>query len=425
MYQNGLFKGRTRVRYGYSCYGKTRGNGTVWHYGSDEEGLDSDRILMPAYYDSNGNKKSISGTVVTARIVTDHSNLTWEWGYYVCVKLDANQTPDPVNYLYFCHCKKLLVKVGDRVKTGDVIAIMGNTGNAALANPPFAHCHFEVRATATSKGLDPSHYTGHANTPGTYGSNVENTVLENQNGDAKAKGIDVSSYQGTIDWKKVKESGIEFAILRVGSWRNAGPYVDSSFETNYKNAKENGIKLGAYFYTYAENEDEQNQELDVFLPALSRKTFEYPVFVDAEDSCLKKLNRYTLSSLIKREMDILDQKGYVPGWYSYTNFINSYIDRSVLKDYPLWIADYRGYVGYTGDYAMWQYASNGSVPGINGAVDMNYAYKGYSKEEESSVPEKLQTITIGPVTQGDADKILALCKALGLTDKGLYVSKWA
>lgn len=179
MEQTGLFMGRTRVRYGYSCYGKTRGNGTTWHYGIDEEGLDSNQILMPPYYNSDGTKKSISGTVVTARIVTDHSNLTWEWGYYICIKLDANQTPDPVNYLYFCHCKQLLVKVGDHVKTGDVLAIMGNTGNAAFADPPFAHCHFEVRATATGAGLDPTAYTGHANSPGTYGSNEEENKTQN------------------------------------------------------------------------------------------------------------------------------------------------------------------------------------------------------------------------------------------------------
>ena len=421
MEQTGIFAGRTRVRYGYSCYGKTRGNGTIWHYGIDEEGLDSSVILMPPYYNADGTKKSISGTVVTARIVTDHSNLTWEWGYYVCVKLDANQTPDAVNYLYFCHCKQLLVKVGDKVKTGDRLAIMGNTGNAALADPPFEHCHFEVRATATGAGLDPTAYTGHANQAGTYGSS---TASDNQK-DIKAKGIDVSKYQGTIDWKRVKDSGIDFAILRVGSWNNDGPYVDPTFEENYKNATAEGIKVGAYFYTYAENEDEQNQELELFLSALSGKTFEYPVFVDVEAKCLTKLDKTTVSNLIKREMDILDQKGYTPGWYSYTNFINSYIDRTILKDYPLWVADYRGYVGYTGDYVMWQYASDGTVPGISEDVDMNYDYHGYGEKEPEPVPEKLQTITISMVTQDEANQICALCKQLGLTDRGLYTSKWA
>lgn len=420
MEQTGIFAGRTRVRYGYSCYGKTRGGGTIWHYGSDEEGLDSNVILMPPYYNSDGTKKSISGTVVTARIVTDHSNLTWEWGYYICVKLDANQTPDTVNYLYFCHCKQLLVKVGDKVKTGDRLAVMGNSGNAALADPPFEHCHFEVRATATSSGLDPTAYTGHANQAGTYGSS---TAPDNQN-EVKAKGIDASKYQGTIDWRQVKDSGIDFAILRVGSWNDDRPYVDPTFEENYKNAMAEGIKVGAYFYTYAENEDEQNRELELFLNALSGKAFEYPVFVDVEAKCLTALDKTTVSNLIKREMDILDQKGYIPGWYSYTNYINSYIDRTILKDYPLWIADYRGYVGYTGEYVMWQYASDGTVPGISEDVDMDYDYHGYGEKEPEPVPEKLQTITISMVTQNEADQICALCKKLGLTDKGLYTSKW-
>lgn len=161
-----IFQGRTRVRYGYSRWGWTRGGGKTFHGGSDEEGLDSSAILMPGY-----NGKAISGKVVTARKVDKSTgNPTWEWGWYVCVQLDADQTPDAVNFLYFCHNEKNLVQVGQRVKTGDALALMGNSGNAALANPPFAHCHFEVRATATGRGLDPSAYTGHPNAVGTYGA---------------------------------------------------------------------------------------------------------------------------------------------------------------------------------------------------------------------------------------------------------------
>ena len=160
-----LFKGRNRVRYNYSRWGYTRGGGKIWHGGIDIEGIDDDNIMFPYY-----NCKSITGTVITARIVKNKNNKTWEWGYYVCVKLDNNQTPDLVNYLYFCHCSKLLVRAGDRVKSGDVIAIMGNTGNAALANPPFAHCHFEVRASSIGRGIDPTAYAGFANKVGTYGT---------------------------------------------------------------------------------------------------------------------------------------------------------------------------------------------------------------------------------------------------------------
>ena len=160
-----LFKGRNRVRYNYSRWGYTRGGGKIWHGGIDIEGIDDDNIMFPYY-----KGKSITGTVITARIVKNKNNKTWEWGYYVCVKLDNNQTPDLVNYLYFCHCSKLLVRAGDRVKSGDVIAVMGNTGNAALANPPFAHCHFEVRASSIGRGIDPTAYIGFANKVGTYGT---------------------------------------------------------------------------------------------------------------------------------------------------------------------------------------------------------------------------------------------------------------
>ncbi len=170
MSQTGIFNGRVLVPYSYGCYGYTRGGGSTWHGGIDLVGADDPTIRMPYFYYANGDPKEISGTVVTARIVTDHSNLTWEWGWYVCVKLDANQTPDAVNYLYFCHCDCLMVKVGQKVKSGDALAIMGNSGNAVYNNPPYKHCHLEVRATSTGRGLDPTAYAGVPNAVGTYGS---------------------------------------------------------------------------------------------------------------------------------------------------------------------------------------------------------------------------------------------------------------
>lgn len=169
MTQTGIFKGRVLVPYAYGCYGYTREGGKTWHGGIDLVGADDPTIRMP-FYTVNGVQKSISGTVVTARIVTNHSNLTWEWGYYVCVRLDNAQTPDAVNYLYFCHCERLLVKVGQRVKSGDALAIMGNSGNAVYNNPPYKHCHLEARATSTGRGLDPTAYAGVPNAAGTYGN---------------------------------------------------------------------------------------------------------------------------------------------------------------------------------------------------------------------------------------------------------------
>ena len=162
-----LFKGRMQVPYYYSCFGYSRNNGKGWHGGVDVVGLDSTTVLMPTY-----KGKVITGTVVSARIVPEGSaDRTWEWGYYVCVQLDANQTTDAVNFLYFCHNEKNLAKVGQKVKSGDALAIMGNTGNAKYANPPIKHVHFECRATRSGAGLDPTAYAGCSNVVGIYGEN--------------------------------------------------------------------------------------------------------------------------------------------------------------------------------------------------------------------------------------------------------------
>lgn len=173
MTQTGIFNGRVQIPYAYGRYGWTRGGGKTWHGGIDLVGLDDPTICMPYYTAEDGSQKPIRGTVVTARIVTDRGNRTWEWGWYICVKLDTNQTPDAVNYLYFCHCASLLVKVGQKIKSGDALAIMGNSGNAAMNNPPYKHCHLEVRATSTERGLDPTAYAGVPNKAGTYGSAEE------------------------------------------------------------------------------------------------------------------------------------------------------------------------------------------------------------------------------------------------------------
>lgn len=172
--QTGIFEGRVLVPYAYGCYGWTRGGGKTWHGGIDLVGADDPTIRMPYYTDADGTQKAVRGTVTRARKVDRSTgDPTWEWGWYVCVQLDAAQTPDAVNYLYFCHCERLLVQVGETVESGDPLAIMGNSGNAALNDPPYKHCHLEVRATATGTGVDPTAYAGVFNAAGTYGSAEE------------------------------------------------------------------------------------------------------------------------------------------------------------------------------------------------------------------------------------------------------------
>lgn len=332
----------------------------------------------------------------------------------------------------YAHLSSINVKVGDRVKEGDVIGYTGASGNAFGA-----HLHFEVIYNGVRVNplnwLD-ANFTVVSNDV-KLGSYVSVIDVDQDTGKPYILGVDVSKYQGSIDWAKVKEDGIRFAILRVGSSNNNGVYIDPYFEENYLGCIANGIAVGAYIFTYADTESEQNEEILKFLPALMGKTFKYPIFVDVEYSGLATLGVTQLSSLIKRYMDILDQKGFTPGWYSYTNFINSYIDKDMLKDYPLWVADYRSALGYSGPYDIWQYTSSGTVSGINGNVDMNRDYCGYIPfENEETVDEPKEPVTPNEDYEDPAMQLLMMgpmpnAKAMELYKKAMelklhYMSKY-
>ena len=404
------------MRYNYARFGYTRGGGKTWHGGIDLEALDDETIYMPTY-----KGKSISGTVTRARIVTDKRNATWEWGYYVCVQLDANQTPDAVNYLYFCHCAKLLVKAEQKVKSGDALAVMGNTGNAALADPPYKHCHFEVRATATGKGLDPTAYAGCQNDVGTYGDQPAQTSGEEVL-------IDVSHHQGAIDWASVPYR----AIVRIG-YRGYGSgklMKDEQYDANLAGAKANAKLFGFYFFSQAITVDEAREEAD-FCASLAPAG--YPLFFDSEwghttdagihDGRADNLTKDQRTAIAMAFCEKAKAHGFTAGIYTFTSFASGNIDYAYLcEDYIGWLADTRTNYDKTLPRYIHQYGQ-GSVAGITGTVDLNHFVKTLPAVNKPA--SKLQVITIGPVSQGDADAIYLLCRERGLADAGLYKSKWA
>lgn len=469
-----IFKGRNRVRYPYSRYGWTRNNGKTWHGGIDIEGIDDTTILMPTYKNDDGSERKISGTVTRARIVTDKSNKTWEWGYYVCVQLDDNQTPDYVNFMYFCHCKQLLVKAGDRVKSGDKLAIMGNTGNAAYANPPYAHCHFEVRKTATSTGLDPTRYCGFANEVGTYGTKLTTTETTTPFIPVQTESttlIDVAKYQGNIDWSKVPYP----AIVRAGyrGYGSGALVADEKANTNIANAKANGKLYGFYFFSQALNEAEAKAEADFADKVIDGRGKGLPLFFDAEwanpqhTGRADKLNSATRTACARAFCERAKELGYIPGIYTFTSFAQNYIDYTTLcKSYAGWLSDTRINYNKTLPRNIHQYGQD-SVAGISGTVDLNKVINpikkptgttkpsnqsqvitiagvnnikatqiynlckqlkltdmGLYKSKYTNVEKTIQTITIGPVSNGDANSIYQLCKQLGIVDAGQYSSKY-
>ena len=156
-----LFEGINRIYRDYGVFDYPRSGGSR-HNGMDIDGVNSFVIRMPSF-----NGKTISGTVTRSRIVTDHSDSTWEWGYYVTVKLSTPQTVDgtAIHYLTFAHNARNLVSDGDTVTTGTPLAIAGKTGNAEGEH---IHCHLQARNVNNSGAYNPVGFSGIRNEKGEY-----------------------------------------------------------------------------------------------------------------------------------------------------------------------------------------------------------------------------------------------------------------
>lgn len=189
-------------------------------------------------------------------------------------------------------------------------------------------------------------------------------------------GLDVSEYQGNIDWKKVKASGRDFAILRCGYGRYADQ-TDRRFEQNYKNAKAAGVHVGAYLFSYAQTTDQAREEAENCLRLIEGKTFEYPVVYDVETAAQRKLGKEKLSAIVRTFCDILEKNGYYVSVYASLDFLRNALTTEVTSRYDVWLAQWASKPTYTGSYGMWQYSATGSVSGIRGAVDLDVAYKNY------------------------------------------------
>lgn len=190
------------------------------------------------------------------------------------------------------------------------------------------------------------------------------------------EGIDVSKWQGEINWDEVKKSGIQFAMLRCGYGKTQGQH-DEFFEINYKNAKAAGIPVGAYHYSYAKSTGDAKKEADYCLSLLKGKTFEFPIAFDIEDKSQQDLSKDAVSDIIKTFCQTVEDAGYYVSVYANLWWYNNKIDDSVTKLYDVWLAQWSDAPTLKKDFGMWQYTSGGSVGGISGRVDMNFAYKNY------------------------------------------------
>ena len=199
-------------------------------------------------------------------------------------------------------------------------------------------------------------------------------------GDPPYRYIDVSRYQGLIDWAQVAAAGYKGAMLKTVSTnrklskREDGLYIDPTFETNYRNARAAGLDMGVYYYTYATSEAMADAELALLRQALRGKELTLPVAVDVEDNRLGKLDKQSLTDLTAYALHEVEQMGFYAQLYTYTSFAKAhlYVGGAALRPYDIWLADYTGKtpkVDFT--YNAHQHTSKGSVPGISGNVDLN------------------------------------------------------
>lgn len=194
-------------------------------------------------------------------------------------------------------------------------------------------------------------------------------------------GIDVSSWNGNIDWKKVKEAGVSYVIIRTGfRGSSTGALVeDKYFKTNIKGAIDAGLKVGVYFFSQAISEAEAIEEASMVLNQIKSYKISYPIFIDIEASGGRadSLTKAQRTAVAKAFCNTVKNAGYDAGVYSSTSWFTNKITASDLSSFKIWVAQYNTTCTYTGRYDIWQFSSKGSISGISGNVDLNYSYMGY------------------------------------------------
>ena len=222
--------------------------------------------------------------------------------------------------------------------------------------------------------------------------------------DETTMGIDVARYQGTIDWEAVSNSDVDFAMIRVGyrTLDDGSIIADSNARYNMQEAQKYGVKFGVYFFSTAVSEEEAIEEANWVIDFISQYAITYPVAYDCEEYSNPESRQYGLSKHQRTDfamvfMETVEDAGYEPMFYASKNEMNlnaSWEVSRIEKKYKIWVAQYPEVPypqteesTYTDLHHMWQYATDGVVPGIETPVDLNVAYFGYDGIKEPLNPE--------------------------------------
>ena len=189
----------------------------------------------------------------------------------------------------------------------------------------------------------------------------------------RARGMDVSVWQGNIDWQRVADSGIKFAIIRA----TFGNVVDNRFRENVEGAQRAGIGCGAYHYSTARSVTEARQEAQFFLQTIDGYKFAYPVAVDVESITQSELGEQEVTEIIDTFCSTVEDAGYYVAVYCDLFWIDKLIESFIFEKYDLWLAEWTSTPTYSGTIGLWQYTGDGAVDGVGSNVDLDIAYKDY------------------------------------------------
>lgn len=241
---------------------------------------------------------------------------------------------------------------------------------------------------------------------------------------SKVTCIDVSYCQAGVDYSKVKAAGITAVIIRAGYGRETSQ-KDTQFETHYKNAKAVGLKIGAYWYSYADSVEDAKKEAAACLACIKGKTFDMPIYYDLEDSSMVKLGKTTLTEIAKAFCDAIVAAGYKAGVYANLNWFNNYLDYATLKkSYSIWLAQWSSSNSLACD--IWQNSSTGKINGISGNVDTDVIL---NSSIVSTVTATKPTTSTSTITSSGSSSIKSVQTWLnttyktGLTVDGIYGAK--
>ena len=207
------------------------------------------------------------------------------------------------------------------------------------------------------------------------GIKYEDIYTEYKNNKTKI-GIDISKWQGNVDFQKLKEANVEFVMIRLGYQTGFGKEIvlDKYYEQNIKLANKYGIKVGVYFYSYAKNTNDAKKQAEFVKKHIKNYKIDMPVAFDFEDwknIGLAKLSIYDINKNAKKFLDEIKKDGY-----QVLNYGSKYYLENIWDiDYPTWLAHYTNKTNYSKDYKMWQLTENGLISGIQGFVDVNVLYE--------------------------------------------------